>query len=408
MNNIFGRDTAPQPDNRPKSSSRLREIFAVSLKLGLTSFGGPVAHLGYFREEYVRRRKWIDERDYGELVALCQFLPGPASSQVGMGIGMMRGGVAGALLAWAGFTLPSVALMILFALLLQTFDASGAGWIHGLKIAAVAVVAQAVLGMGRSLAPDRTRAAIAVLAACAVLLGQTAFSQISVIAAAAVAGMILYRKTQADSVPGLRVPIGKKFAACCLIAFFALLALLPLLRSVVDNEALNLFDGFYRSGALVFGGGHVVLPLLEREVVPTGFVNASDFLSGYAAAQAVPGPLFTFAAYLGMIGGGWSGALICTVAVFLPAFLLVAGALPFWSRVNRSPGIRAAVKGANAAVVGILLAALYDPVWISAVGSSADFALAALLFVLLNFCKLPAWAIAAAGAAVGELFGLLF
>lgn len=381
------------------------QIFAVSLKLGLTSFGGPVAHLGYFREEYVTRRKWIDERGYGELVALCQFLPGPASSQVGMGIGMMRGGVVGALLAWAGFTLPSVALMILFAWLLQAFDASGSGWIHGLKIAAVAVVAQAVLGMGRTLAPDRTRAAIAVLAACAVLLGQTAFSQI---AAAAIAGMILYRKAEAGAVQALHVPVGKKFAASCLIAFFALLALLPLLRSVVDNEAVSLFDGLYRSGALVFGGGHVVLPLLEREVVPTGFVSASDFLSGYAAAQAVPGPLFTFAAYLGMIGGGLRGALIGTFAIFLPAFLLIAGALPFWSLVNRSPRIRAAVTGANAAVVGVLLAALYDPVWISAVGTSADFALAAMLFVLLVFWKLPAWAVVLAGALGGELLGLLF
>ncbi len=408
MNDRSGCDLATESTDRPSSPSGKIEIFAVSLKLGLTSFGGPVAHLGYFREEYVNRRKWIDERGYGELVALCQFLPGPASSQVGMGIGMMRGGVVGALLAWAGFTLPSAILMILFALLLQTFDASGAGWIHGLKIAAVAVVAQAVIGMGRSLAPDRTRAAIAVLAACAVLLGQTAFSQIAAIAAAAIAGMMLYRETETNTAPGLHVPIGKKFAASCLIAFFVLLALLPLLRSVVDNVWLNLFDGFYRSGALVFGGGHVVLPLLEREVVPTGFVNASDFLSGYAAAQAVPGPLFTFAAYLGMAGGSWVGALICTIAVFLPAFLLIAGALPFWSLVNRSPNIRAAVTGANAAVVGILLAALYDPVWTSAVGSSADFALAALLFVLLVFWKLPAWAVVAAGALGGEWLGLLF
>lgn len=408
MNHGSGRDLASESDNRPDSPRRLLEIFAVSAKLGLTSFGGPVAHLGYFREEYVNRRKWIDERGYGELVALCQFLPGPASSQVGMGIGMIRGGVVGGLLAWAGFTLPSAILMILFALLLQTFDISGTGWIHGLKIAAVAVVAQAVIGMGRSLAPDRTRAAIAVLAACAVLLGQTAISQIAAIAAAAIAGMMLYRKTEANAVPGLHVPIGKKFAASCLIAFFVLLALLPLLRSVFGNTWLSLFDGFYRSGALVFGGGHVVLPLLEREVVPAGFVNASDFLSGYAAVQAVPGPLFTFAAYLGMVGGGWTGALICTVAIFLPAFLLVAGALPFWSLVYRGPNIRAAVTGANAAVVGILLAALYDPVWTSAVGSSADFALAALLFAMLSFWKFPAWTVAAAGALGGELLGFLF
>ncbi len=403
----------PQPDLKREMEEkkplpgRWLEIFMVSAKLGLTSFGGPVAHLGYFREEYVQRRGWLDERGYAELVALCQFLPGPASSQVGMGIGMMRGGMGGALLAWLGFTFPSVLLMILFALLLQTFDPAGAGWIHGLKIAAVVVVAQAVMGMGKSLAPDRIRAAIAVLAACAVLLGSSAFIQIAAIAAAAIAGIFLYGGDQTEGHSGLSVPIGRKTAAACLTLFFALLALLPLLRAAVDSPAIKLFDGFYRAGALVFGGGHVVLPLLQQEVVPTGLVSAADFLSGYAAAQAVPGPLFTFASYLGMNGGGWTGALLGTVAIFLPGFLLIAGTLPFWSLLSRSPRIRAAVTGVNAAVVGILLAALYDPVWVSAIGSSADFALAALLFVLLVFWRLPAWVIVAAGAVGGELLGFL-
>nr|WP_206023729.1 chromate efflux transporter [Saccharibacillus alkalitolerans] len=383
------------------------EIFAVSAKLGLTSFGGPVAHLGYFREEYVRRRAWLDERSYAELVALCQFLPGPASSQVGMGIGMMRGGIGGALLAWLGFTLPSIVLMIAFAFFLQAFDVGNSGWVHGLKIAAVAIVAQAVLGMGRTLAPDRVRAGLAVLAACIVLLWQTSFSQIAVIAAAAAAGIALYGRTGGEGAPSLPVPIGRKFAAGCLALFFALLFLLPLLRSVVGGSQLALFDGFYRAGALVFGGGHVVLPLLEREVVPTGFVSASDFLAGYGAAQAVPGPLFTFASYLGAAGGGLTGALVATAAIFLPAFLLIAGTLPFWGALNRSPRIRGALTGVNAAVVGILLAALYDPVWTAAVHSSADFALAALLFVLLAFWKLPAWAVAAAGAVGGWLLGFL-
>ncbi|OWA34462.1 ChrA protein [Saccharibacillus sp. O16] len=395
------------------TSSRWLEIFWVSTKLGLTSFGGPIAHLGYFREEYVKRRGWLDERSYAELVALCQFLPGPASSQVGMGIGLMRGGLIGSLLAWLGFTLPSVIVMIAFAVILQNFDATGAGWIHGLKIAAVAVVAQAVTGMGRSLAPDRTRAAIAALAACVVLLASTVFIQIAVMIAAACAGILLYGRPSAadmkayhESNTGISVPVGRQTAAACLILFFGLFALLPLLRYFVHHPVMQVLDGFYRSGALVFGGGHVVLPLLQREVLPTGFVSEADFLSGYAAAQAVPGPLFTFSAYLGMVGAGWIGALVGTIAIFLPGFLLIVGTLPFWSIISRSPAIRAVMTGVNAAVVGMLLAALYDPVWTSAIGSSADFALAAILFVLLMFWKFPAWVIVAIGAAGGELLSL--
>nr|WP_026293653.1 chromate efflux transporter [Saccharibacillus kuerlensis] len=384
------------------------EVLAVSFKLGLTSFGGPVAHLGYFREEYVKKRKWLDERSYAELVALCQFLPGPASSQVGIGIGMVRAGLGGGLLAWIGFTLPSIVLMIAFAFFLRAFDIGGSSWIHGLKIAAVAIVAQAVLGMGRSLAPDRARAAIAVLSACGVLLLQTAFSQIAVIAAAAIIGILLYRNKEAEQTPlELPIPISRKFAALCLALFFSLLILLPVLRFALPSDSLTLFDGFYRSGALVFGGGHVVLPLLEREVVPSGLVSAADFLAGYGAVQAVPGPLFTFASYLGAVAGGFQGALIATAAIFLPAFLLIAGTLPFWESLRRSPHVRGALSGVNAAVVGILLAALYDPVWTSAVRSSADFALAAILFLLLVFWKLPPWLVVAVGAAGGWLLGLL-
>lgn len=390
----------------PKTKGSLLEILAVSTKLGLTSFGGPIAHLGYFREEYVRRRKWLDERSYAELVALCQFLPGPASSQVGIGIGLVRGGLLGGVAAWVGFTLPSVILLVIFAIFMQAFDLAGAGWIHGLKIAAVAIVAQAVLGMGKNLAPDRTRATIAVLSAGAVLLWPSAFIQIAVIAAAAVVGGLLYRGTTTQDIPNLSVPVGKKFAAGCLIAFFVLLLALPLLRAGTGSSALAMADGFYRSGALVFGGGHVVLPLLEREVVPQGWISQSDFLAGYGATQAVPGPLFTFAAYLGWMIDGIEGVLIATAAIFLPAFLLIVGTLPFWSTLRQNSGVQKALTGVNAAVVGILLAALYDPLWTSTIDSAGDFILAAVLFLLLAFWKAPPWIVVALGAAGGWLLGI--
>ncbi|SET38283.1 chromate transporter [Paenibacillus sp. NFR01] len=395
------------PGRKRRTLPALLEVWAVSTKLGLTSFGGPIAHLGYFHNEYVRRRKWIDERSYADLVALCQFLPGPASSQVGIGIGIIRAGWLGGLIAWLGFTLPSAVALVLFAFLLQGFDISGAGWIHGLKIVAVAIVAQAVFSMGRNLAPDRNRATIAVIAAAATLLWQTAFNQVLLIVAAGLAGMILYRKQSSSATAAdLSVPVSRRFAFFCLAAFFGLLILLPVWSQYAGSEALSLFDSFYRSGSLVFGGGHVVLPLLEREVVPTGLISKSDFLAGYGAAQAVPGPLFTFAGYLGAMISGVQGALIATVAIFLPAFLLIAGTLPFWNALRKNAKVQGALMGINAAVVGILLAALYHPLWTTAVLAPADFALASILFLLLVFWKIPPWAVVAAGAAGGMLIGL--
>ncbi|RED32110.1 chromate transporter [Paenibacillus sp. VMFN-D1] len=386
-------------------SGSLWEVLRVSTKLGLTSFGGPIAHLGYFHDEYVRRRKWMDEKAYADLVALCQFLPGPASSQVGIGIGILRAGLWGGMMAWLGFTLPSVIVLVLFALLLQGFDIANAGWIHGLKIVAVAIVAQAVLGMGQKLTPDRSRVTIAVCAAALVLLWPTAYTQVLIIAAAGIIGLWLYKKGPDPGSQSLRMPVGKPFAIGCLVLFFGLLAALPLLRQTFDIQWLALFDSFYRSGSLVFGGGHVVLPLLEREVVPTGWVSPEDFLAGYGAAQAVPGPLFTFAGYLGAMSGGITGAIVATVAIFLPAFLLVAGALPFWNGLRNSPRVQGALIGINAAVVGILLAAFYVPIWTTAITARVDFALALLLFILLVFWKLPPWVVVLAGALAGMIIG---
>ncbi|MCQ6562287.1 chromate transporter [Paenibacillus mendelii] len=394
--------------HEPQSRARaLLEVWTVSTKLGLTSFGGPIAHLGYFHNEYVRRRRWMDERSYADLVALCQFLPGPASSQVGIGIGVIRAGLLGGLTAWLGFTLPSVIALALFAFILQGFDIGSAGWIHGLKIVAVAIVAQAVLGMGQKLTPDRSRATIAILVASATLLWQTAFTQVLLIVAAGIVGMMLYRKTAAPEASGLSVPISRGVAVLCLAVFFGLLILLPLLRQYAAADWLSLFDSFYRSGSLVFGGGHVVLPLLEREVVPTGWVSEADFLAGYGAAQAVPGPLFTFAGYLGAMISGIKGALIGTAAIFLPAFLLIVGALPFWNSLRTSPKVQGALIGINAAVVGILLAALYNPIWTTAILSPADFALASILFAMLVFWKLPPWVVVIAGAIGGALMALV-
>jgi len=386
------------------------EVLAVFLKLGLTSFGGPVAHLGYFHTEFVERRRWLDERSYVDLVALCQFLPGPASSQVGIGTGLLRAGVPGALAAWAGFTLPSALAMVLFAYGLGTLQGVlGTGWLHGLKIAAVAVVAQAVWGMARTLCPDRPRATLAVLAAVVVLLVPTAWGQVGAIAAGGIIGLVALRDGSAAAGSALHVPIGKKFALACLVLFFALLGGLPLLAAAVHSQPLALFDSFYRSGSLVFGGGHVVLPLLQAEVVPPGWVSNNDFLAGYGAAQAVPGPLFTFAAYLGAVmktqPSGWLGAMLCLVAVFLPSFLLVFGALPFWAALRGEPRAQAALRGINAAVVGLLLAALYRPVWISAIMAPVDFALAIVAFLALALWKTPPWLVVVLAAVAGGLIG---
>jgi chromate transporter len=389
---------------------RWPEVLAVFLKLGLTSFGGPVAHLGYFHTELVERRRWLDERSYVDLVALCQFLPGPASSQVGIGAGLLRAGVPGALAAWVGFTLPSAIAMVLFAYGIGTLEgALGSGWLHGLKIAAVAVVAQAVWGMARSLCPDRPRATLAVFAAVVVLLVPSAWGQIGAIAAGGLVGLALLREGASTPGSALHVPIGRTFALVSLAAFFALLAGLPLLAAAVPSQAVALVDSFYRSGSLVFGGGHVVLPLLQAEVVPPGWVSNDSFLAGYGAAQAVPGPLFTFSAYLGAVMGpwpnGWLGATICLVAVFLPSFLLVFGALPFWAALRGEPRAQAALRGINAAVVGLLLAALYRPVWVSAIMAPVDFALAIAAFLVLALWKWPPWLVVVLAAVAGGVLG---
>jgi chromate transporter len=393
-----------------KSSGSWFEVLRAFLKLGLTSFGGPVAHLGYFRAEFVARRAWLAEPAYADLVALCQFLPGPASSQVGIGIGLMRAGVPGALAAWTGFTLPSALAMVLFAYGVERFaGAAGGGWLHGLKIAAVAVVAQAVWGMAQSLAPDRERATMAVLATIVALMIPTAWGQIGAIVLGAVAGLIVLPRTPAPPGSDLVVPIGRAFALACLVVFFVLLIGLPLLAAATHNHALELAASFYRSGSLVFGGGHVVLPLLQASVVPPGWISDDAFLAGYGAAQAVPGPLFTFSAYLGAAmappPNGWLGAIICLLAVFLPSFLLVFGALPFWARLRERPAAQTALRGVNAAVVGLLLAALYKPVWTSAIGRPADFALGVTAFLLLAMWRTPPWLVVVLAAVAGQLIG---
>lgn len=385
----------------------LLEILIVSTRLGLTSFGGPVAHLGYFHTEYVRRRKWMDEKSYADLVALCQFLPGPASSQVGIGIGVMRAGVLGGITSFLGFTLPSVLALIVFAIILQGFDVGNSGWIHGLKIVAVAVVAHAILGMANNLTPDVKRKAIALFALVATLMWQTAFSQVGVILIAAVIGFLLFKQNVSEDDSRLAFPISKRLAVICLTLFFGLLILLPLLREATSLNWVALFDSFYRSGSLVFGGGHVVLPLLEREFVPTGWISEEAFLAGYGAAQAVPGPLFTFAAYIGAVIDGWKGGLLATFAIFLPAFLLILGTLPFWDSLRRNSKVKAALMGVNAAVVGILISAFYFPIWTSSISAPIDFAFAAILFSMLVYWKLPPWMVVLTGAIGGTLIGLL-
>ncbi|MFP3729172.1 chromate transporter [Priestia filamentosa] len=385
----------------------LLEILLVSTRLGLTSFGGPIAHLGYFHEEYIRRRKWMDEKSYADLVALCQFLPGPASSQVGIGIGVMRAGLLGGILAFIGFTLPSVIGLILFALLIQGLNIGDASWIHGLKIVAVVIVAHAILGMTQKLTPDLPRKSIALFALVGTLLWQTAFIQIGVIILAGIVGYILYKNQSDYDQFQLIFPISKKLGSICLSLFFGLLIFLPILREITSLSWVALFDSFYRSGSLVFGGGHVVLPLLQKEFVPTGWLSQDSFLAGYGATQAVPGPLFTFAAYIGAVINGWKGGLIATIAIFLPAFLLILGTLPFWDKLRRNPKIKGALIGVNAAVVGILISAFYDPIWTSAILKPVDFAFSAVLFSMLVYWKLPSWIVVITGAFGGILLSLI-
>lgn len=393
------------------SQSSIWAIFLVFLRLGLTSFGGPVAHLGFFRNEFVERRRWLDERSYADLVALCQFLPGPASSQVGLAVGLLRGGYRGALAAWAGFTLPSAIALALFAIGIRSWgDALPGGALQGLKIVAVAVVAQAVWGMGRSLCTDRLRIGISVLAAITLLALPSAWTQVAVIFVAGLLGLCWFRTNSAPATTELRVTVGRRSGLVLLALFFALLLGLPLLAQASSNSLLAMVDAFYRTGSLVFGGGHVVLPLLQAEVVPTGWVDQNAFLAGYGAAQAVPGPLFTFAAFLGasmnIPPSGWLGATVCLLALFVPSFLLVIGALPFWQQLRQSSRTQAALGGINAAVVGLLLAALYDPVWTSAIGGPKDFAAALLALAALMVWKLPPWLVVAAGGVGGWLLGL--
>lgn len=390
-----------------KNPAPVLTVFAVFLKLGLTSFGGPVAHLGYFNHEFVVRRKWLSAAAYAEIVALCQFLPGPASSQTGMMIGLSRAGLPGALAAWLGFTLPSAVLLAAFAFGAASFGTLGdTAWLHGLKIAAVAIVAQALIAMSRSLCPDVPRAAFAVLAAAVALLIPTAHGQLGAITLGGLLGGLILKPAAADDLPHLPTAAPKFVSLGALILFFTLLVALPLAAGSGDLFT-RLFDSFYRAGALVFGGGHVVLPLLQREVIPPGLIDPQMFIAGYGAAQAVPGPLFTFAAFLGAaIAGGW-GAVLCTLAIFLPSFLLIIGVLPFWSAIRRHAIARAALQGVNAAVVGLLAAAFAALILPAAISGAADAAIAVILLGLLVLLRAPSWLVVALGAAAASATAFL-
>ncbi len=386
------------------------EIFLVFLRLGSTSFGGPVAHLGYYRAELVAKRGWLTEATFADIVALCQFMPGPASSQTGMAIGLMRGGPPGMFAAWLGFTLPSALTMTAFGYGVGMIgDLSHAGWLNGLKLVAVAVVAQAVCGMGRSLAPDPARASVAVAACLVCLAVPLSAGQIAAILLGAVSGLTLLpaqpRATDKPTSMGIRIARG--VAVALLAAFFALLVGLPLLAAVHGGHLLRLVDAFYRAGALVFGGGHVVLPLLQATVVEPGWVGQNIFLAGYGATQAMPGPIFTFAAFLGAAESpaphGWAGALVATFSIFASSFLLIGGLLPFWDTLRHRRRVRLALRGVNASVVGVLLAALFTPIWTGAVHTSADFGLALVAFLLLSLWALPPWAVVLFGALAGEV-----
>jgi chromate transporter len=382
------------------------EVLGIFLKLGLSCFGGPIAHIGYFRDEFVVRRKWIDEHAFADLVGLCQFLPGPASSQVGFSIGLMRAGYLGALAAWTGFTLPSAAALVLFAYGAEALNGPvGSGLLHGLKLTAVAIVAQAVWGMARNLCPDRDRASIAVTAALIVLLSTSSIAQIAAIALGGLAGLWLCRSDATAPSGHVEMPVSRTAGLLALAIFLLLLVGLPVLRGLTGSTGVALFDAFYRSGALVFGGGHVVLPLLREAFVAPGWLSDDAFLAGYGAAQAVPGPLFTFAAYLGTVVApephGLVGAILGLAGIFLPGMLVLLGALPFWDAFRNRAGARAMMRGVNAAVVGVLGAALYNPVWTTTVHSPRDFGIALLGFVLLVAWRVPPLVVVAFSAAAG-------
>lgn len=385
------------------------EIFGAFLRLGLASFGGPVAHLGYFRAEFVARRRWLSEAAYADVVALCQFLPGPASSQVAVSLGVLRAGLPGGLAAWCGFTVPSAIAMAAFAYGVgHAGDLAHAGWLHGLKIVAVAVVAQAVWGMARTLCPDRARVTLAIGAALLMLTFPSAWGQVGAIVVGALFGW-RFLPAAPTTAGDANFALSRRFGLLSLATFFVLLLALPFVAAASQSHALALVASFYRSGSLVFGGGHVVLPLLQQAVVAPGWIGADRFLAGYGAAQAVPGPLFSFAAYLGAAmdpsPNGWLGAAICLAAIYLPSFLLLIGVLPFWDRLRARSDVRSALQGVNAAVVGLLLAALYTPVWTSAIGSSLDFAIGLVAFLLLAFWRAPPWLVVVLGATAGWLVG---
>jgi chromate transporter len=400
------------PAEVARATGSVVEVLWAATKLGLTSFGGPIAHLGYFHDEYVRRRKWLDEHSYADLVALCQFAPGPTSSKVGFSLGLLRAGYLGGLAAWVGFTLPSALALLLFAYGAAVLSGPvGTGLLHGLKLVAVAIVAQAVWGMARALCPDRERASIAGVAALVVLLSTSAFSQLAAILFGAVTGAWLCRQTGPVRTEHAPIKVSRGVGVAALVAFFGLLFGLPLLRGLVESQAIATMEAFYRSGALVFGGGHVVLPLLREAVVAPGWVGDDAFLAGYGAAQAVPGPLFTFAAYLGAVMGpapnGWPGGALGLVAIFLPGLLLHLGTLPFWESFRRRAGTQAIMRGINAAVVGLLGAALYSPIWTSAVRGPQDFAVALVGFILLVGWKAPPVIVVAVSALGGAAMALL-
>jgi chromate transporter len=389
---MTGLDQPPLSARRTKSPRV--EVLLIFLRLGLTCFGGPIAHIGYFRDEFVTRRRWLDEQAYADLVGLCQFLPGPASSQVGFSIGLMRAGYLGGLAAWIGFTLPSAIVLVLFAYGAGALGGPlGSGLLHGLKLVAVAIVAQAVWGMARTLCADRERATIAMVSALIILLGTTSVMQIGAILFGAVAGLWFCRAEPSAAAGHMAMPVSRRAGAVALVTFFVLLAGLILLPWHLSLPGVDLFAAFYRSGALVFGGGHVVLPLLREAFVTPGWVSDDSFLAGYGAAQAVPGPLFTFAAYLGAVAkaepNGITGAAVGLIGIFLPGILILIGMLPFWEAFRARPGAQAAMRGVNAAVVGLLGAALYNPVWTTSVKVPADFAVALVGFVLLTAWRAP-------------------
>ncbi|HLR67439.1 MAG TPA: chromate efflux transporter [Virgibacillus sp.] len=385
----------------------LLDILLSSTKLGFTSFGGPVAHLAYFKDEYVDRKRWLDDKTYADIIALCQFLPGPASSQVGISIGIMRGGLLGGIVSWIGFTLPSIIVLVVFAMLYQTFTLENAIFIHSLKVVAAAVVLHALIGLGKKLTPDKTRLAIAVVASFIMLIYPSAWMQILIILGAGLLGIKLFKNKAESNVKPFSVNISKKTGIISLSILMISLISLPIITKLTSNPLVSIFDTFFRVGSLVFGGGHVVLPMIEREIVPQGLISPDAFLAGYGMAQAVPGPLFTFSSYLGMVMEGIGGAVVATIGIFLPSFLLVVAALPFLSELRRRASFQGILMGVNASVVGILLAAFYDPVIKSSIFNALDFALGLILFALLNVWKVPAWFIVLLGVVGGYIINMI-